>query len=59
MTFVAPATLGEVLIASAVEVLRTGRSGVCDVTVRGTDQRKVALFHGLSRTIKGKLFDDV
>ncbi|MEP2028446.1 MAG: hydroxyphenylacetyl-CoA thioesterase PaaI [Paracoccaceae bacterium] len=58
ITFLAPGTLGEVLIASAEEVLRTGRSGVYDVMVRGADQRKIALFRGLSRTIKGKHFDD-
>ena len=58
ITFLASSKLGEVLTASAVEMLRTGRSGVYDVTVTGTDGRKIALFRGLSRTIKGKHFDE-
>lgn len=58
ITFLAPGKLGEVLTASAEEILRTGRSGVYDVTVTGTKGRKVALFRGLSRTIKGSFFDE-
>ena len=57
ITFLAPGTLGEVLTATAEEMLRTGRSGVYDVTVTGKDDRKIALFRGLSRTIKGTHFD--
>jgi acyl-CoA thioesterase len=58
ITFLASSKLGEVLTASAVEILRTGRSGVYDVTVTGTDGRKIALFRCLSRTNKGKHFDE-
>ena len=50
ITFVAPVRLGDVLEARAVERVRFGRSGVCDVTVyRGEDV--VAEFRGRSRTV--------
>jgi acyl-CoA thioesterase len=58
ITFVAPARLGEVLEASAVERTRFGRSGIYDVTVRragavdGADGEVVAEFRGTSRTVR-------
>lgn len=58
ITYLAPAQQGEVLTAIAHEVAKTGRSGVYDVVVTGTDGRKVAVFRGLSRTIKGQHFDE-
>ena len=58
ITFLAPGQPGERLTATAVESARTGRSGVYDVTVTGEDGRKVALFRGLSRTIKGQNFEE-
>ena len=58
ITYVQPAMLGEVLIATATETSRTGRSGTYSVTVTGTDDRTIALFHGLSRTIKGQHFPE-
>lgn len=58
ITYLTPGQPGERLTASAVEVARTGRSGVYDVTVTGADGRKVALFRGLSRTIKGQNFEE-
>jgi acyl-CoA thioesterase len=48
--FVAPARLGDVLTAEAVERVRYGRSGVYDVTVR-RDADVVAEFRGRSRTL--------
>jgi acyl-CoA thioesterase len=52
VTFVAPARLGEVLVAAAVERRRFGRSGVYDVTVtRGRDGEVVAEFRGRSRSL--------
>lgn len=57
ITFLAPGALGEVLTATAKEMFRTGRSGVYDVTVTGNDGRKIALFRGLSRIIKGTHFE--
>lgn len=58
ITYLAPGQAGEVLTATAQEVSRTGRSGVYDVTVTGEDGRAVALFRGLSRTIKGQHFPE-
>lgn len=56
ITYVAPGQADELLTAHATEVSRAGRSGVYDVTVCGEDGRTVALFRGLSRTIKGQHF---
>lgn len=58
ITYLTPGQPGERLTAHAVESARTGRSGVYDVTVTGEDGRKVALFRGLSRTIKGQHFEE-
>lgn len=58
ITYVSPGKEGEVLTAEAVEVTRTGRSGTYDVTVRGEDNRVVALMRGLSRTIQGQTFPE-
>jgi acyl-CoA thioesterase len=50
VTFVAPAREGDVLVATAVERVVYGRSGVYDVTVRrGGDV--IAEFRGRSRTL--------
>jgi acyl-CoA thioesterase len=53
ISYLAPGKAGERLHAAAREQSRTGRSGVYDVTVTGEDGRTIALFRGLSRTIKG------
>lgn len=53
-----PAQIGDVLIADAVEVERAGRSGIYDVRVSNQENKTIALFRGLSRTIKGQLFDE-
>jgi acyl-CoA thioesterase len=58
ITYLSPGQRGEVLRAEAVEVSLTGRSGLTDVTVTGGDGRKVALFRGASRQIKGQHFDE-
>jgi acyl-CoA thioesterase len=58
ITYLAPGHLGEVLVATASEVARAGRSGTYDVTVTGGDGRVIALFRGLSRSIKGQHFDE-
>jgi acyl-CoA thioesterase len=49
ITFVAPAREGDVLVATARERVRFGRSGVYDVTVRRGDE-VIAEFRGRSRT---------
>ena len=49
VTWVRPAFAGDVLLADAREDVRTGRSGVTDVTVRReADDEVVALFRGRS-----------
>ena len=58
ITYVSPGRESETLTATAVETSRSGRSGVYDVTVRGSDDRVVALMRGLSRTIKGQTFPE-
>lgn len=58
ITFLSPGRAGELLTATAEEVSLTGRSGVYDVVVTGEDGRKVALFRGLSRQIKGQHFEE-
>ncbi len=55
VVFVAPARLGDELVAEAAERARTGRSGVYDVTVRRADGPVVAEFRGRSRTVSGHL----
>jgi acyl-CoA thioesterase len=50
VVFVAPARLGDELVAEAVERTRFGRSGIYDVTVRRVaDDAVVAEFRGHSR----------
>ena len=51
VVFVAPARLGDELVASAVERTRFGRSGIYDVTVcRVADDAVIAEFRGHSRS---------
>jgi acyl-CoA thioesterase len=52
IAFVAQAREGDVLVATAQERVRYGRSGICDVTVRRGDE-VIAEFRGRSRTIGG------
>jgi acyl-CoA thioesterase len=58
ITYLAAASLGDRLTATATESARIGRSGIYDVTVTGGDGAKVALFRGLSRTIRGQNFKE-
>lgn len=58
ISYLAPGKLGETLTASATEVSKSGRSGIYDVTVTGDDGRTVALFRGLSRSVKGQHFQE-
>lgn len=58
ITFLAPGQGGERLTATATEVSLTGRTGVYDVVVTGSDGRKVALFRGLSRQVSGQHFQE-
>ncbi|KEJ97220.1 acyl-CoA thioesterase [Pseudosulfitobacter pseudonitzschiae] len=58
ITYLAPGQPNDTLTARAVEVSRTGRSGIYDVTVTASDGTTLALFRGLSRTIKGQIFPE-
>lgn len=58
VTYLAPGMIGDVLTASASETSLTGRSGITDVTVTNQDGKRIAEFRGLSRAIKGQLFDE-
>lgn len=54
VVFVAPARVGDVLVADAGERTRFGRSGVYDVTVRRAgDDAVIAEFRGYSRVVGG------
>jgi acyl-CoA thioesterase len=52
ITFIKPGKLGDVLIATAREISRGGRSGIYDVRVTVGDE-VIAEFRGHSRTIAG------
>jgi acyl-CoA thioesterase len=54
VNLVAAAKLGDELTASAVEVSKSGRTGVYDITVRNQKGQLIAAFRGRSYTIKGK-----
>ena len=51
---VAPGRQGDVLTAIAVEISKSGRTGVYDVDVRNQRDERVAVFRGRSYTLKGK-----
>lgn len=55
VTYIAPARLGDVLCARGVEVSRSGRSGIYDITVTTGQGVVVAAFRGHSRTIPGTI----
>ena len=50
----APARLGDVLTATAVEVSKSGRTGVYDIHVRNQHNQAIAAFRGRSYSLKGK-----
>jgi acyl-CoA thioesterase len=52
ITFVRPGKLGDVLVATAREISRSGRSGIYDISVKANDV-VIAEFRGHSRTIAG------
>jgi acyl-CoA thioesterase len=51
--FLAPAMIGDTLIAEAIERSARGRTGVYDVTVSRSNGDVIALFRGKSARIKG------
>ncbi|MFD5086712.1 hydroxyphenylacetyl-CoA thioesterase PaaI [Kitasatospora sp. NPDC058201] len=54
VTFLAPAAVGDELVAEALERARSGRTGVYDVTVRTAAGKTVAEFRGQSVMLAGK-----
>jgi len=52
ITFIRPGKLGDVLVATAREISRSGRSGIYDIRVTSGDI-VIAEFRGHSRTIGG------
>jgi len=52
ITFIRPGKLGDLLVATAREISRSGRSGIYDVRVTAGDL-VIAEFRGHSRTIDG------
>ncbi len=54
VNLMAAAKLGDELTASAVEISKSGRTGVYDITVRNQKGQAIAAFRGRSYTIKGK-----
>ena len=58
ISYLAPAREGDLLTATAREVVREGRNGLYDVRVVNQDGQVIAEFRGKSRTISGTLVDD-
>lgn len=58
VTFLAPAAVGDELVAEAVERSRSGRHGIYDVTVRHAAGKVVAEFRGQSVALAGKPHGD-
>ncbi len=58
ITYVAPAHEGDMLTARAEERTLNGRSGVYDVQITNQSGAVIAEFRGVSRQIRGQLFDE-
>lgn len=58
INFIAPGKVGDQLTARAHEVSQTGRSGIYDVRVTNQTGTTIAEMRGMSRAIKGQLFDE-
>lgn len=58
ISFLSPGRLGDRLTATAEEISLTGRSGMYDVKVTSQTGQVIAEFRGMSRAIKGQLFDE-
>ena len=55
--YLAPAFVGDVLEAEAVEQTLKGRTGVYDIAVRNQSGALVALFRGKSHRVEGEVLD--
>ena len=58
ITYIASGRLGDRLRAEATEISLTGRSGITDVQVTNQSGTVIAEFRGLSRAIRGTVFDE-
>lgn len=58
ITYIAPGRLGDRLTAEAREISLAGRSGVTDVRVTNQSGAVIAEFRGMSRAIRGQVFDE-
>lgn len=55
ISFLSPARPGDRIVAEAEAVMRSGRSGAFNVTVRTIEGIDIASFQGLSRTVGGAI----
>lgn len=58
INFLSSAVKGETLTATAREEALKGRSGVYTVTITADDGRTIAIFQGLSRTVRGQIIEE-
>jgi acyl-CoA thioesterase len=58
VSFLAPARLGDALVAVATERVRRGRSGIYDVTVTRDGGEVIAEFRGRSVTVAGTILGE-
>ncbi|MES2905899.1 MAG: hydroxyphenylacetyl-CoA thioesterase PaaI [Pseudomonadota bacterium] len=58
ISYLAPASLGDELVATAKERVRQERSSITDVTVKKRDGTLIAEFRGHGRTVKGVLLPE-
>ena len=54
ISYIAPAFLGDKLVAKATELALNGRNGIYDVKVTNQRNEVIAEFRGFSRAIKGQ-----
>lgn len=53
--FLAPARLGELLMAEATETWNGGRTGITDVAITGAGGRRIAVFRGRAARVGGTI----
>lgn len=58
ITYIAPASIGDKLTATAREISLIGRSGIYDVEVCNQLGAVIAQFRGCSRSVRGILFQE-
>ena len=58
ISYIAPAYLGDKLVAKATELALNGRNGIYDVKVTNQNNEVIAEFRGFSRAIKGQHFKE-